>query len=386
MSTTREPAQSIRQWALEHVCPYWRERIVDPRGGYFESLDEHGEAGLSPAKTVLNQARLTYVFSHAALLGGRADFRKAADHGFAYLQRSSGINGQFEGWHRSTNVQGVVLDSARDAYDQAFVIFAMAWYHRASASQEALRLAERTFDFLKDNLRDAVHGGFFEEYPAIDRLPRRQNPHMHLLEAMLAMHAATGQKLWLDRAAGIIELFKEVFFDRKTESLVEFFDAKWKIAQGDPGRLREPGHQFEWVWLLGQYANQAGADDFEAYARALFSFGTTHGIDPAGRLRGIVIDSVNADGTVHADSKLLWPQTEYIKACISRFETTQETFYKDAAFAHLHLVREHFFRDDGANWVNQVSRDGLPLVSETPARILYHLFLALAELMRIEAS
>ena len=378
--------QSIRRWTLEHVCPYWCERIVDPRGGYFEALDERGEAVRSPAKTALNQARLTYVLSHASILGGSASLRRAADHGFDFLQRSSAINGRFEGWHRSTDNQGAILDSARDTYDHAFVIFAMAWYHRASPSPEALRLAEQAFTFLDDNLRDAVHGGFFEEYPSIDKLPRRQNPHMHLLEAMLAMHAATGEKIWLERAAGIIELFKDVFFDRKTGSLAEFFDAKWNVAQGSPGLQREPGHQFEWVWLLGQFASQAGANDFEKYAEALFSFGTKHGIDPAGRLRGIVIDAVSAAGTVLADSKLLWPQTEYIKACIARFESTQEAIYKDAAFAHLHLVRTHFFRADGATWINQVSRDGIPMVSETPSRILYHLFLAAAELMRIEES
>jgi len=103
-------------------------------------------------------------------------------------------------------------------------------------------------------------------------------------------------------------------------------------------------------------------------------------------LRGIVVDSVNVDGAVLADSKLVWPQTEYIKACISRFETTHEASCKDAAFAHLHRVRQHFFRDDGANWINQVTRVGAPMVCETPARILYHLFLALAELIRIEES
>lgn len=247
MSTTKAAPHSIRQWALEHVCPYWCERIVDLHGGYFEALDERGEAVRSPAKTALNQSRLTYVFSHAAILGGSAVLRRAADHGFDFLQRISAINAPFGGWHRSTNAGGGVLDSARDTYDHAFVIFAMAWYYRASASSEALRLAEQTYAFLEDHLRDAAHGGFFEEYPVIDRLPRRQNPHMHLLEAMLAMHAATGQKIWMDRASGIVELFKDVFFDRKTGSLVEYFDERWNVARGDPGLLREPGHQFEWV-------------------------------------------------------------------------------------------------------------------------------------------
>jgi mannose/cellobiose epimerase-like protein (N-acyl-D-glucosamine 2-epimerase family) len=40
-------------------------------------------------------------------------------------------------------------------------------------------------------------------------------------------------------------------------------------------------------------------------------------------------------------------------------------------------------RPDGATWHNQLARDGTPLTSTTPARLLYHLFLAVAEVDRL---
>ena len=392
MSTEKSTPQSTRLWLLEHVCPYWCERIVDPQGGFYESLNEHGQAKQSPFKTVLNQARLTYVFSHAAVLGGDASLRRAADHGFDFLRRASVVSGRVQGWPRALNAQAEVLDPARDTYDQAFVIFAMAWYYRASASHEALHLAEQACEFLETRLADTAHGGFFEEYPAIGKLPRRQNPHMHLLEAVLAMHAATGQQIWLDRATRLITLFTKVFFDERTGSLAEFFDGTWSRAAGASGMLREPGHQFEWMWLLQQYLQQATdlapdiRDDLEGHARRLFEFGSQYGIDMTGPLQGLVFDAVTAEGLALATSKLLWPQTEYIKACIARFEVTQDAGYRQQAFAHADLMRNHFFRSDGANWVNHIARDGAPLVSDTPSRVLYHLFLAASELIRIEES
>lgn len=392
MATEKSTPQSIRLWLLEHVCPYWCERIVDPQGGFYESLNAQGQANQSPLKTVLNQARLTYVFSHAAVLGGDASLRRAADHGFDFLRRASVVSGRAQGWPRGLNAQAEGLDSVRDTYDQAFVIFAMAWYYRASASQEAVQLAAQAGEYLDTQLADAVRGGFFEEYPAVGTLPRRQNPHMHLLEAVLAMHAATGQPIWLDRATRLITLFTQVFFDAKTGSLAEFFDAAWSRTAGAPGWLREPGHQFEWVWLLQQYLQQATdltpdtREDLEGYARRLFKFGSQYGVDSTGPLQGLVFDAVTADGLALATSKLLWPQTEYIKACIARFEVTQEAGYKQQAFAHADRMRTHFFRSDGANWVNHIARDGTPLVSDTPSRVLYHLFLAAAELIRTEAS
>ena len=56
---------------------------------------------------------------------------------------------------------------------------------------------------MQRRLADAQQGGFFEEFApgrAGAKLPRRQNPHMHLLEAVLALHAATVEKNWLRRA------------------------------------------------------------------------------------------------------------------------------------------------------------------------------------------
>ena len=377
---------STRAWLLEHICPFWRARIVEPAGGFFESLDQHGHAKPSAAKTVLNQARLTYVFSHAALLGGGEAMRAAADHGFAFLRLARDVAGPLQGWPRSTDLRGVALDPARDSYDQAFVIFAMAWYHRASGSQEALQMADQAYDFLERHVADTEHGGFFEEYPSVDKLPRRQNPHMHLLEATLAMHAASDKEQWLPRAGKLVALFSSRFLDPNTGALAEYFKRDWSIADGSAGTVREPGHQFEWVWLLDQYMRQAPQADLKACMLRLFEFGSRHGIDSAGPLQGVAFDSVDADGAVLAASKLFWPQTETIKACIALFERTGDGAYWRRAQAHLELLRAHFFHADGANWTNHLSRDGAPLVSETPARVLYHLFLAFAELIRIEEA
>lgn len=392
MNAVTASPQSNKRWLLGHVCPYWQARIVDDGGGFFEGLSESGEAIASPVKSILNQARLTYVFSHAAMLEGNKSFRRTASHGFDYLQHAGPDTGSFEGWHRSRTAEGGIADSACDTYDQAFVIFAMAWYYKASQHQQALQLAGQAWEFLEQRLADKRGGGFFEEYPETGKLPRRQNPHMHLLEALLAMHAATGEPCWLDRASRIIELFKRIFLDTDTGSLGEYFEADWSVATGAPGLLREPGHQFEWVWLLGQYLRQSNGESrvdstvLEKYSVQLFKFGSRHGLDPHGPLAGLVFDAVDAAGTPLATSKLLWPQTEYIKACIARFEATQDAAYKLCAAEHMMLMRKHFFRSDGANWVNHVSRDGTHLVRQTPSRVLYHLFLAASELIRVEDS
>ncbi len=376
--------ESLRGWLLQHVCPAWFDQVADPAGGFHEALDAGSQAIRSPERSILNQARLTYVASHAFLLGGSERMRQLADHGFACIRQACSIKGPLAGWPRRFLVDGSELDGARDAYDHAFIIFAMAWYYRATGNREALVLGGQAFDFMQSFLADIENGGYFEEYPQTGKLPRRQNPHMHLLEAMLAMHESTQEERWLVQARSLVKLCEEKFLDPVTGALIEYFQVDWSPAPGDAGSWREPGHQFEWVWLLGQYAAQAKDERLAPAADRLFAFGSTFGIDRQEGLKGAVLDGVDRHGELVASTKLFWPQTEYIKACVQKSVDSGDRRWMSAANAHLDLLRHHFFRADGANWCNQLARDGTPAVDVTPSRVLYHLFLAVAEVIRAE--
>ena len=374
-----DPA-TLRPWLIDHVCRYWLARVHDPAGGFFENLDAVGSAVANQRRSTLVQARLTYVFSHAYLLSHDPAYREAARHGLAFLMRAA--RAPDGGWFRAVSVDGATLDNTRDAYDHAFVLFALAWYFRATQDASAMQLADATWQFMQQRLADPRHGGFFEEFApgrAEMKLPRRQNPHMHLLEALLALHAATGEKNWLRRAGALIDLFKRRFTDPDTGALIEFFAQGWSPAPGEEGRLREPGHQFEWVWLLHEYYRATRDESVARHAERLFAFGTAHGIDQG----GLVFDGVDASGALVAGTKLLWPQTEYIKACVARAEWRNDEAARGAIHAHLALIAKQFMRADGANWHNQLARDGSPIAAVTPARVLYHLFLSVAEAERV---
>jgi mannose/cellobiose epimerase-like protein (N-acyl-D-glucosamine 2-epimerase family) len=375
--------RTLRPWLLEHVCPFWLERVSDPAGGFFESIDMLGAPVTGPRRTLLCQARLTYVFSHAYLLGGDPAFGAAARHGIAFLIRAA--RAPDGGWFRAISVDGATLDNTRDAYDHAFVLFALAWYFRATGDASSIQLADATWGSMRERLADQKHGGFFEEFApgrTAVKLPRRQNPHMHLVEALLALHVATAEKNWLRRAGRLVDLFKEKFVDRENGALIEFFAADWLPMPGAEGNLREPGHQFEWVWLLHEYYRLSGDESALPYADRLFAFGTRFGIERGATLGGAVLDGVDATGTRVADTKLLWPQTEYLKALVSRAELRNDSATRDAIPAHLKLIAQSYMRPDGANWHNQLARDGTPVPGATPARVLYHLFLGIAEVDR----
>src|SRR4029077_18142748 len=144
-------------------------------------------------------------------------FREAARHGLAFLM--SAARAPDGGWFRAVSVDGATLDNTRDAYDHSFVLFALAWYCRAPGDPNVIQLADPTWEFMQHRLADPQHGGFIEEVApgrTAMKLPRGQSRHMHLREALLALHTATGEKNWLRRANALVDLFKSRFIDPQT--------------------------------------------------------------------------------------------------------------------------------------------------------------------------
>src|SRR5437763_1085731 len=278
---------TLRPWLLDHVCRFWLARIHDPAGGFFETLDALGAPAATQRAATRGQARRTYVSSHAYLLSHDPAYREAARHGLAFLMRAA--RAPDGGWFRAVSVDGATLDNTRDAYDHAFVLFALAWYCRATGDRGVIQLADATWQFMDQKLADPQHGGFFEEFApgrAGMKLPRRQNPHMHLLEAALALHEATQEKNWLRRATALVDMFKQRFVDPQSGALIEFFAEDWSPAPGNEGLLREPGHQFEWVWLLHEFHRHSKDDSVTLYAERLFAFGAQFGIERGEGLKG----------------------------------------------------------------------------------------------------
>src|SRR5262249_20967658 len=139
------------------------------------------------------------------------------------------------------------------------------------------------------------------------------NPHMHLLEAMLALYAFTRDARWAERAQSLGRLFAERLYDPKTGTLAEVFDGAWRRLTPV---IVEPGHHFEWVWLLERLNGPVAQDRGEAAAR-LYDFAARHGVDAK---TGLVWDEVNDAGEVAKPTRRLWPQTERLKALLARAE------------------------------------------------------------------
>ena len=123
----------------------------------------------------------------------------------------------------------------RDTYGHAFVLLGLAWYYRLTKDAQIRAIVDSTLAFVDEGLA-SQNGGYVDAVPAPDAI-RRQNPHMHLFEACLALYEALEDPQHLTRAAAIFDLFAERFFQPATGTLCEYFTAELQAGcRGRPAR------------------------------------------------------------------------------------------------------------------------------------------------------
>jgi mannose-1-phosphate guanylyltransferase/mannose-6-phosphate isomerase len=369
-------AKRVRHWLFEETLPLWSTAGVDRKfGGFHEALTFQG-GPVMREKRLRTMARQIYAFSIAGQMGWSGPAGELVAHGIDFIEgRARTASG---GWAKTFRAEGSVIDASEDLYDYACLLLAFAHAHRIGNVQ-ALALGQEIFERIEARFADAVHGGFRETPEGV--LPRRSNPHMHLLEAYLAWFDVTGEQRWLDRCAPLIDLFLSRFFDADTWTLGEYFNENWSLIEGGQGRWTEPGHHFEWVWLLATYAKAAGTPDLLKYARKLYASAIANGLN---RATGLAYDAVSKDGLPLVRTSRSWPQTEALKAAIALDETGGPNMKPEIEARVGRLFRWHIESAPEGMWIDLIDENGRGKAKDVPASIFYHLVCALTAYLATE--
>jgi mannose-6-phosphate isomerase len=325
----------------------------------------------------MSQARQVHVYALAARHGWHKDAIDIVEQGYRAMIRDFYRRDASPGWIFSISRDGSPADLRRDLYSHAFALLAIASYVAATGKREALTLAEETLVFA-DQAFSASSGGYLEELPVTSNV-RRQNPHMHLFESFLALWEVSGEQSYLDRASRIFDLFATRFFHHDLGILGEYFTDDLKPVPSEKGRIVEPGHHYEWVWLLRRFQDHQNRS-VESFVERLYRHADTHGHDNY----GLVVDELHAEGSPRLRSHRTWPMTEAIKANV--VEAAQgRADAEDKAAQLTGLLLHHFLavRYRGG-WIDRLDEAGKPAVEFMPASTLYHIMGAVDELDRYQ--
>lgn len=367
-------ASGFVNWFKNKALPLWLGVGIDEFGVFHERLEPCGRPDVLADRRVRVQSRQIYVFAQAYELGWLDSAQGVCDRSTDELFRLAAMrdsSGTFDGVVNALTADGRVADPTRDLYTHAFVLLALAWRQRAFQDESAIELADEVLAFL-DRRMKADNGGWVESLPVAT--PRRQNPHMHLFEAFLALAEATGEERFLKRASDMRELFETVFFDPLSGNLYEFFEDDWSRHPVE-GNIVEPGHMMEWAWLLEKYGELTGDPQYKI-SRRLYDRALSVGRDPES---GLLVDRISDDGSPLWSRRRLWPQTEFVKAAISMGRRGDQHAYGLAADVLAQLRATYLNVDVEGAWRDRYDERGGALPGPIPASSLYHLMCCATE-------
>lgn len=269
------------------------------------------------------------------------------------------------GWFYSIDPQGAPQDRRKDLYTHAFIIFACAHYWAKireplveSVLNAALNVvAERFAD--QDGLYDAVLN---EDWSTLNSGPL-QNPLMHLAEAFLATLEVRDDATTLPALDALAGVMQRRFVDSEHGVMLE-------KPLGAVDNWYEPGHQFEWFFLLESSAHLRGSELHRSLNTA-FTQAQAQGVDAQ---TGAVAAALTIDGQPKDPTQRIWAQAEYLRALTLRAGSDEQVSRQ------LLALQERFLHASG--WHECLDVDGKVSRSDMPSTTPYHLatcYLGLAE-------
>lgn len=264
--TEKEFCTELLENLTGNILPYWIDKMVDPRGGFygrrdgFDRLDEN-----APKGAILN-GRLLWSFASAYRTAGKPEYLEMATRAKDYILRHF-VDHEYGGVYWSLNADGTPLDTKKQFYAIGFVIYGLSEYVRATGDKEALDCAIRLFNDIEIHSRDRVNGGYLEactrEWGKIDdmrlsdkdeNMAKTMNTHLHIIEPYTNLYRVWRNPGLRDAIVHLLDLFLDVMEDKATGHLGLFFDEEWRRHDHNVSY----GHDIEASWLLLETAQELG--------------------------------------------------------------------------------------------------------------------------------
>lgn len=331
--------------------PGWNADLALP----YEALDADHRPLPPQRYRAMACARQLYLF--ASLIGepGAAFAEERAAALFRSLQRHF-HDAEHGGWFYSIDAHGKPLDKRKDLYTHAFIIFACAHYWAKVRESLVESVLDAALEVVAERFAtgDGLYEAVLERNWSSLKSGPLQNPLMHLAEGFLATLAVREDPLTQDALLDLANAMQKRFIDPKHGVMME-------KPLGAVDNWFEPGHQFEWYFLLESSDLLRGTPLHTSLNKA-FTYAEQKGVD---NVTGAVSGMLALDGTVRDGTQRIWAQAEYLRALTLRPDS--------AAVLQRQLLslQKRFLHDTGWNECldakGHVSRRDMP--STTP----YHL-------------
>ena len=145
-----------------NILPFWLEKMQDnEHGGFYGRIDGNNQLHPEAEKGAILNARILWSFSAAYRVLQKEEYLEAATRAKDYLIEHF-IDSEYGGVYWSVDYKGEPLDTKKQFYAIAFVIYGLTEYARATGDREALEYALDLYDCIEEHAFDSEQNGYIE--------------------------------------------------------------------------------------------------------------------------------------------------------------------------------------------------------------------------------
>lgn len=382
---------------LHAILLYWIENTPDlDHGGFIGRIDEEDRPHPEAPKGLVLNSRILWSFSAAWRNTGQLVFRPLAERAYDYLV-SFFLDREHGGAFWTLDPTGRPLDPRKQIYGQAFALYGISEYYRASGEKTALEEAISLFRLIEQFSFDRREKGYFEafarDWSLLEEVrlsgkdandPKTMNTHLHILEAYTNLYQAWPDPLLLSRITDLLTVFDRHIIgggsDPGTSSghLGLFFDASWKRRSS----LISYGHDIEAAWLLHEAAlvidNNEWITKTSQFALRLAA-AAAEGLDTDG---GLWYEKENGD---LVRQKHWWPQAEAMVGFLQAWQLSGDPVWWQRSIDTWNFIKKYIRCPDGKEWTWGIEADHSPMPGQDKAgfwKCPYHNTRACIEIIR----
>jgi cellobiose epimerase len=372
MTGQKKMKEFAKKILTENILSYWLEKTVDnENGGFFGRVTDKNIPDTKSDKGLILNARILWTFSCAARILSDDKYKKAADRAYDFILENF-YDPIYRGFYWKVDYEGKSIDTKKQIYAQAFVIYALSEYYKINPSQICLEKAVETFNAIEEHSFDRSKGGYFEAFdrewkPLGDlRLSdkdmnekKTMNTHLHILEGYTNLYRINRSGSLKTALNELLDVFYDHIIDKNDHHFNLFFDENWNIKSNKISF----GHDIEGSWLLLEAA------EVLEISKLVKKFK-----DMAVKMAEVCIPGINSLGGLSQDIERgahmhdgeveWWVQAEAVVGYINAYQITGNEKYLNLAKNLVQYIDKNVIDHTSGEWHGRLSANGKPVKGE----------------------
>jgi cellobiose epimerase len=346
------------QTELQQILSYWIDHTQDhENGGFYGNISYTGIPDPEAPRGIVMYSRVCWTFAAAYSMTKQDAYLRVATGAYDYI-KDHFVDHESGGVYWSVGIKGEMLDGKKQIYGQAFCIYAMAEYYRATGDANALLLAQHLFEAIEQHGFEAEHNGYIEacsrHWGIADDLrlsekdeneKRSANTHLHVVEAYANLFSVWTDDKLKDRIQNLLDIFRKKIISRENDHLLLFFNEQWEQRSS----LISFGHDIEAAWLLPFCAEAINDSQFIKLYKLITIPVIRAALKGLDRKDGSLWYEYDAAADHWVREKHWWPQAEAMIGFFYAWQLTGEKAYLQLSVSSWEFVRS-YLKDGQKEW------------------------------------